>query len=301
MLKEKVERQDVGIVVARFQIHSLHSAHIELIETVKNRCDKVIILLGLSPLRNTINNPLDFRARKTMIQEKYPIMDVHYLDDCRSDEDWSKNLDVQVKKWTNPGQSIMLFGSRDSFIGHYNGKYPTCELESNTFISGTEIRRQVCNNYSPTIDYRAGMIAATATRYPTAYQTVDVAVLNDNNEILLVRKPAEKQYRFIGGFSDPMSNSLEDDVKREVLEETGIEIGGIEYIGSMKIADWRFVGEKDCIKTAFFVAKYVFGRPEGNDDVCDAKWFNINSFHAKYEMVPEHLPLWTALTQKINK
>ena len=297
MLKEKTVKSDVAVIIARYQIHSLHDAHIELIDTVLSKCDRLIIFLGLSPLRNTVVNPLDFRSRKAMILEKYPDVDVHYIDNNRSDEVWSKNLDNQIKKWTNPSQSVILYGSRDSFISHYKGKYETCELESNSFISGTEVRRRVCNNYPPVEAYRAGIIASSASRFPTAFQTVDVAILNDKNQVLLVRKPEEPNFRFLGGFSDPNSNSLEDDVKRETKEEAGgIEIGNIKYVGSTKIDDWRFRGEKDCIKTAFFVAKYIYGNPSGCDDVCEAKWFVLDKL-TKNDIMEEHYPLLDMLAK----
>ena len=148
-------------------------------------------------------------------------------------------------------------------------------MEATTFISGTEVRRRVSNNYPPTSDYRAGMIAATAYRYPTAFQCVDIAVVNDKKEVLIARKPDEKKWRFIGGFSDPRSPSLEADAKREVNEESGVEVDLISYLGSTLIDDWRYRGEQDKIKTALFVAKYIYGKPEGADDIAEVKWVSI--------------------------
>ncbi len=51
-----------------------------------------------------------------------------------------------------------------------------------------------------------------------------------------------------------------EDAKREVQEEAGVEVGNITYLGSTLINDWRYRGEIDKIKTALFVAKYVFGK-----------------------------------------
>jgi len=185
-------------------------------------------------------------------------------------------------------QSVTLYGSRDSFLKAYSGKYNVCELEATTFISGTEVRRRVCNNYPPTADYRAGMIAATAYRYPTAFQTVDIAVVNDKGEILLARKPDEKKWRFIGGFSDPRSVSLEADAKREVTEEASVEVDDITYLGSTLVDDWRYRGEQDKIKTALFLAKYIYGKPEGSDDVAEVKWVQIGTGLTKDNIEPLH-------------
>ena len=298
-MKEKVSKPtDVGVIVGRFQVNELHEAHIDLINSVLNKHDRVILFLGNSNIRNTTSNPLDYRARRAMIAEKFPTVEIHYINDHPSDAAWSKNLDKLITEQLLPMQTITLYGSRDSFLKCYSGKYNVCELEATTFISGTEVRRRVCNNYPPTADYRAGMIAATAYRYPTAFQTVDIAVVNDKREILLARKPDEKKWRFIGGFSDPRSVSLEADAKREVSEESGVEVDMINYLGSTLIDDWRYRGEQDKIKTALFVAKYIYGKPEGADDIAEVKWVPIGTGLGKDNIEPLHHVLVDMFNEK---
>ena len=299
-MKEKVTKAtDVAVIVGRFQVNELHEAHIDLITSVLNKHDRVLLFLGNSTIRNTLNNPLDYRARRTMIADKFPTVEIHYINDNPSDTAWTKNLDKLIGEQLLPMQTVTLYGSRDSFLKCYTGKFNTCELEATTFISGTEVRRRVCNNYPPTADYRAGMIAATAYRFPTAFQTVDIAVVNDKGELLLARKPEEKKWRFIGGFSDPASVSLEEDAKREVQEEAGVEVGNITYLGSTLINDWRYRGEIDKIKTALFVAKYLFGKPEGADDVAEVKWVSINNL-TKNDIVETHHVLIDMFNEKFG-
>lgn len=300
-MKEKREKIDVGVIVGRFQVNQLHEAHIELISSVVATHDKVILFLGNSVIRNTTTNPLDYRARRAMISEVFPNIEIGYINDHPSDKVWSKNLDRQIQDHLLPNQSVRLYGSRDSFLKSYEGKFPTCELESTTFISGTEVRRRVSNNYPPTADYRAGMIAATAYRFPTAFQTVDVAVLNSKNELLLGRKSDENRWRFIGGFSDPSSESLEQDARREVYEEAQIEIGDITYIGSTLIDDWRYRGEADKIKTALFYSRYVFGKPEGADDIAEVRWFSKEDYLNLDNVMEPHHILITMLDNYLNK
>jgi bifunctional NMN adenylyltransferase/nudix hydrolase len=291
---------DVGVIVGRFMVHELHAAHIDLIKTVKERHNKVIIILGLSELRNTINNPLDFKSRKQLIFEHFPDIEVHYISDVPCDKVWSKNLDSLILRFLNPQEIPILYGARDSFIEHYCGKFTTVRLESNSYISGTETRKRVSASYHPSKDYRAGLIAATAHRYPIAYQTVDIAILRGEEDVLMVRKPNESKWRFVGGFSDPSSNSLEEDAKREVAEETGgIEVSNMTYIGSCKIDDWRYKKEKDSIKTAFFICNYVFGSPVGSDDVCECKWFKISELN-EATVVSGHLVLVKMLGNFLN-
>lgn len=304
-MKEKTKTADVGIIVGRFQCHELHAAHIDLITTVSDKHDRVIIFLGNSPLRNTINNPLDFRSRRIMIQEKFPDIDIHYIKDINNDVVWSTQLDLLIKDSVTPNQTVLLYGSRDSFLNSYNGMYDTCELESETLISATEVRKKVSNSYFPSIDYRAGMIAATSHRYPICYQTVDVAVFNENKDkILLCKKPYESKYRFIGGFSDPRSSTLEADVYRETLEEANIEISDIKYLISISIDDWRYKNEVDKIKTAFFTAKYVYGKIQAGDDVSEVKWFSLTDFnnlnYIEENIVDEHYELMKKLVKSVE-
>jgi bifunctional NMN adenylyltransferase/nudix hydrolase len=300
-MKEKVSKPtDVGVIVGRFQVNELHEAHIDLINSVLIKHDRVILFLGNSNIRNTTANPLDYRARRSMIADKFPTVEIHYINDHPSDAVWSKNLDKLIAEQLLPMQTITLYGSRDSFLKCYSGKHTVCELEATTFISGTEVRRRVCNNYTPTADYRAGMIAATAYRYPTAFQTVDIAVINDKREILLARKPDEKKWRFIGGFSDPRSISLEADAKREVSEESGVEVDMITYLGSTLIDDWRYRGEQDKIKTALFVAKYIYGKPEGADDIAEVKWVPIGTGLVKDNIEPLHHVLVDMFNEKFG-
>lgn len=299
MLNVKENKADIGCVIARFQVHELHPAHRELINTVKSRHSRVFVFLGVSVVLNTLDDPLDFRARKAMLLEEFPDLEIFYIKDIPGDDErWSKKLDDLIRENKQPMQTVTLYGSRDSFLKSYKGVYPVLELESTMFISGTEVRKQVRNNYPADKSYRAGMIAATAYRYPTAYQTVDVAIINQNGEILLAKKPNEKKLRFIGGFSDPRSDSLETDAIRETKEEANVAIGTPIYIGSTLVNDPRYHGV-DRIKTALFVAPYIFGRPCGGDDVESVEWRKLDKL-TEEDFVDIHKPLFVMLRDNLK-
>jgi len=295
-------KEDCGILVGRFQVHELHQAHLDLINHVCNLHEKVIIFLGLSPVKTTTNNPLDFEARKQMILEKFPKANVLYIKDTSDDAFWSMELDSKIKDIVGPNQTVVLYGSRDSFISHYSGKYQTKELLQEVYISGSEIRKSIGKKVKSSADFRAGVIWAVYNQYPKVYTTVDIAIIaRDSNgnpaRLLLARKPAETLYRFIGGFAEPNSESFELDAKREVLEEAGdIEIDNLEYVCSMKIDDYRYRNEKDKIKTIFYKCDYIFGTPKASDDVCEIKWFDLNDVEAIHDrVVKEHQTLLATL------
>ena len=72
-------KYSIGCIVARFQVDALHEAHKALIDFVAARHEKLLIVLGISPLPNSRNNPLPFDARRQMIQETYPDAHIIYV------------------------------------------------------------------------------------------------------------------------------------------------------------------------------------------------------------------------------
>jgi bifunctional NMN adenylyltransferase/nudix hydrolase len=282
---------EVGVLVGRFQVDDLHPSHVELIEFVKSRHPKVIILLGCSRVPGTRKYPLDYNARRLMIQEKYPDIIVLPIMNQREDETWSDVLDDTVGPMLTPGQKATLYGGRDSFIPHYSGRFPVVEVEEPTSIagvSGTVVRQRLANTVQANAGFRAGAIWQAYNRFPLVISTVDIAIVDfAKNRLLLAQKPNETKWRLIGGFADVGSETDEEDAKRETMEETGLETGAMYYLGSFKIKDWRYAGEADGIRTRFFVTPYIYGTPEAKDDIKEVKWIDLTTID--YEDInPEH-------------
>lgn len=288
---------DVGIIVGRFQVPDLHDGHRDVIDYVCDQHDKVIVFLGVSPIKATAENPLDFQARRQMLEAAYPErLDVLYINDMNSDELWSRNLDDQISHLLTASQTALLYGGRDSFISHYSGKHPTQELEAEDKVSGTEIRKEVGKKRTKaSVEWREGATWSAFARFPATYPTVDIAIFNeDKSMILLGRKPHEDLWRLPGGFAEPTSESFEQDARREAEEETNLSITDPEYIGSFKIDDWRYRGERDKIKTLLFRAKRQFGEPKAGDDLDEVKWFDVNDLNLT-QIMPNHRILLEAV------
>lgn len=306
----------VGVIIGRFQVPNLHSGHEELIESVCQKHPTVIVLLGLSPLPNTFNNPLGYEERRQMITSAFPKVNVLYVRDQPSDEHWSQDVDGIVNAIIGPNQTAVLYGSRDSFIRYYSGSFQTFELEPSHKVSGTEIRRAVANENVDSEDFRRGKIAASFMRFPTAYQAVDVAIFTpDFTHILLGRKPRQTQFQLIGGFSDPvLSDTLEADAIREAYEETGVEVVIDQYLMSAKVNDWRYRGEVDCVRTVLFSAvthdpaNMMHGvrelgfqrRPD--KELVETKWFDCEQISVSDSVREMHHPLIkSALRHAVNQ
>lgn len=314
--EEVITRQGSGIIVGRFQVPKLTDGHIQLINSVIERHYTVIIAVGVSNVKTTRNNPLNFEMRRKMIlsddritKDEHSNIIVIDVNDHKDDKEWSKQLDAKISQNIPMCNTpTVLYGSRDSFINYYSGKYTTKELLQETYTTGSIERMRKAHAIYDSEDFRAGVIWATQNRYPVCFPTVDVAIFNeDYTKILLGRKPYEQQYRFIGGFvelpreTDLMSNVYHYNVCKEVQEEANIEIGDIQYIGNYRINDWRYKSEKDSIVTSFFIAKKTFGREEPGDDIVELKWFDVNDIDTRRSvfekiLVNEHFQLAHHLT-----
>ena len=281
-MQVKQEKYDTAVIVGRFQVHELHSAHRDLIQSVCDKHEKVIIFLGLAPVVNTKNNPLDFESRKQMIQAEFPNAIIAYIKDVDSDALWSKTLDKQINDLASPTHTVVLYGSRGSFLDLYQGKYPTIELEPESYVSGTDIRTKLSKSVKANPDFRAGVIWASANRFPTTFTTVDVAIFNDDyTEILLGRKENEEKFRLIGGFADPRDGSFEHSAAREMMEETSLGTGSgvssFTYLGSYNIDDWRYRNEVDCIRTLLYAVQPMGRGARPGDDIHELRWFDLTT------------------------
>lgn len=284
---------DVGVLIGRFQVADLHDGHRGLIEDVMARHKKVIILLGVAPIVNSTNNPLDFESRKQMLMHAYPSLTVLYVKDMNDDLRWSQQVDSVIRDVVSPTQSVLLYGSRDSFIRSYLGKFDTHELPTHHQQSGSSLRSEIARMSRDSADFRAGVIWASRNRYPTSYQAVDIAIFDPSyNKLILGHKPNEPGWRLPGGFADPCSPSLEGDAGREALEETGVHVHNLVYVRSFVIDDWRYRNEPDCIKTALFMGT-TWDEPVADDDIDKVQWFGIDevSPESMHLIMPDHRDL----------
>jgi NAD+ diphosphatase len=108
-----------------------------------------------------------------------------------------------------------------------------------------------------------------------------IVLVSDGQSALLGRQaswPAGR-YSTIAGFVEP-GESLEDAVAREVLEETGIEVDGIEYHSSQP---WPFPASLMLGFTAHAVTRDVHRRDQ---ELEDARWFTRGEIAAGVPLLP---------------
>ena len=292
---EKIQESfSVGVLVGRFQVDELTDGHMNLFKEVIVKHDQVVVFLGLSPCKCTVNNPLDFQARKLMINEKFPDIKVYYINDIGSDVLWSDTLDKQIAALRPQKNNVCLYGSRDSFIQYYCGRFPTCVIDQEVMISGTQRRKELASRIERSADFRRGVIWGTMNQYSRSLPTVDIALFNeDYSKVLLARKEFEQGYRFVGGFCQP-GETFEDTTIRETAEETHLNLASVEYVKSFVIDDWRYKSEVDKITTTLFKSKVTDETPVPDDDIFQLCWFPFNK-HTVHSVVEEHKDMFNYL------
>lgn len=293
---------DTAAIIARFQTPYLHEGHVHLINQVSENHSKVVIVLGTSPLAGSRKNPFDYHTREKMIKSQFPEVVVLPLPDEPSDFTWSKSLDGLLES-TFSGEKFSLYGSRDSFIQYYNGKFKTEELPAHGDYNATEIRARYASKVLDSPDFRAGILYAFNVQYKKVFPTVDVALFRNNGEeILLGKKDNSPLLRLPGGFVDPEDISYELAAERELFEEVGdLEVGSMQYEMSVKVDDWRYKNEDDKIITHLFSADFISGQVKASDDIVEVQWVMVSELGPMLDqgiLNPEHRPLFNYLISR---
>jgi len=298
----------VGVIIGRFQCPELTEGHLDLINTVKAKHKKVLILLGRSVVKVTRHNPLDFFTRKLMLNAMFPDIVVMPVKDMGNDDAWSKGVDDQIRSAFDM-ETAVIYGSRDGFAPYYSGKFPVVKLEAvKPGISSTEARLLASETVRDSKEFRLGLIYAAYNKYAIVYPTVDGVLYNaKTGEVLLGHKKTDDKdrWRFPGGFVDTKDDSAEAAVSRELGEETGFmaELSTIKYIGSTKVEDYRYRKEMDGIMTTLWHIPYTWGPVTAGDDLDSVKWFKLDTIiqNNGYQLVDEHKPFVGLLKSYFEK
>lgn len=293
----------VGVVVGRFQVPDLHEGHKRLIQFVGTQCDQLVILVGTSPAVPTRRNPLDFPTRYQMLRTAFPGALVWPIEDENSDERWSQKLDRLLKPL---GGQVTLYGSRDSFLPHYEGRYPKFEVTDAHIepveISATGLREQIQYSVDST-DFRKGVIYAQNNARARVCPVVDIIVYRDG-KILAGRRANETEWRFPGGWVEPTDESLEAAARRELAEETGLSAPRrtLEYVCSERMGTWCYLEENRVFTTVFaWNMEQCKEVAIAGDDLAEVDWFTPYGTDLWDKLIIPHRYLLSTYNQKFSR
>ena len=109
--------------------------------------------------------------------------------------------------------------------------------------------------------------SCNADHFPHIHPCV-IVLVRDHDRFLLVRNAEWPEGRFslVAGFLD-IGESLEECVRREIREESGVEVRNIRYVGSQA---WPFPSQL----MVGFTADYASGEPHADGiEVAETAWF----------------------------
>ena len=125
---------------------------------------------------------------------------------------------------------------------------------------------------APSVAADAGHIrvctACGAHHFPRTDPAVIMLITDDQDRALLGRQPVWPEGRFstLAGFVEP-GEALDDAVRREVMEEVGVEVGDVRYAGSQP---WPFPSS---LMLGFFGTATSSQINVDHDEIAEARWF----------------------------
>lgn len=182
-------------------------------------------------------------------------------------------LAVEIAEWTDSGHYV-LRDFRSLFT----------EMEAAIFAAAVKAKQIVFwdshSRFCPACGTPTGKLDDIAKKcpacgyeiYPNISPAIIVRVEKGDDEILMVRAKnfRDDHYGLVAGFVEA-GETIEECVRREVMEETGLEISEPKYVGSQP---WPFPSGL----MLGFVAKYVSGEIKiQEEELVDARFFRRDS------------------------
>lgn len=294
--------QDTGVIVARFQVPELHPGHRHLINHVKQIHSNMLIVLGNHGGLRTNHDPLTIPERTAMIREScnWPNLRIESLRDHPFSHDrWSDWLDELVTS-KFPGHGAIMYGSRQSFLDVYSGKFKKQSVAPLDESSGTAQRAAI--QPSSAMSAREAVIYNEMHRPSIAYSAADVAIVDDARERVLgiTKHWFDGLWSLSGGFVDPEKDRHDEDTARR---ERGEEVLGVTtsdvYLklgDRIRVDDPRYRKSKDKIFSQLFVTQFRGGSPGAGDDAKGVRWFERDELESMF--VPWHQPLVARLKER---
>ena len=136
--------------------------------------------------------------------------------------------------------------------------------------------------------------------YANSKPTASALVVDDRGRLLLTRRavePFKGDWDIPGGFLEEGEHPL-DGIRRELREETGLEVEPLEFFGVFMD---RYGGESTAQATLnlLWTARVLGGEERPDDDVSELRWFAPDELPADDQLafrpnVPQVLLAWRA-------
>lgn len=173
---------------------------------------------------------------------------------------------TRILRDCQPDEHLFAMGAAESLYRWYStNRY--CGRCGKEMTHGTTERSQVCPHCGHTV-------------YPKICPAVIVAVC-DGDRILLTRYAGRpfKRHALIAGFAE-IGESIEDTVRREVMEEVGLKVKNLRFYKSQP---WVFT---DCLLMGFYADLDGSDKVKlQEDELSEALWFHRDEIPRDYSVI----------------
>ncbi len=299
-----------GFIISRLQ--GFHKGHRSLILNALKYSNTLTVLIGSSNKAGSLKNPFTYKERVKMAKMGLPagipvtfelLPDFDYNDDL-----WEEYLHNTIGMLTKEGHTPTIFtsqkGEDDLLRKEWARDIEVISFPVHKQISATDVRKALLasdmgylneNVPNPSIlvplmkecskpMYEKHMAVLRNqytwkdSPYPVISSCTDAVILDRERHVLLVRRgkhPGKGLWALPGGHLEPNLTEAQN-VYKEVLEETGLEINDTHYVKDDRFdaVDRSEAGR--IVTTAFaFQVNSLLPEVTGGDDAAEARWFTI--------------------------
>jgi 8-oxo-dGTP diphosphatase len=128
--------------------------------------------------------------------------------------------------------------------------------------------------------------------YASSEPTASAIVLDDAGRLLLARRaqdPYRGKWDLPGGFLEEGEDPL-DGVRRELLEETGLTVEPLEFVG-VWVDRYGEGSEAPATLNLYWTARVLAGEPRPADDVAELAWIDPDELPPEGELAFRNVAL----------
>lgn len=145
-------------------------------------------------------------------------------------------------------------------------------------------------------DDRARCPACGSVYYASAKPTACALCVDERGRVLLARRanePFKGSWDLPGGFLEEDEHPL-DALRRELMEETGLEVEPLEFVGAW-LDRYPYGTHTASTLNLYWTARVLAGSPKAADDVAELGWFRPDELPAENQLafhIADVLRVW---------
>ncbi|PHR96403.1 MAG: ADP-ribose pyrophosphatase [Leeuwenhoekiella sp.] len=176
--------------------------------------------------------------------------------------DISANLLNQINKIKSLAEAGLVFNKENYDAERYE-ELRAISLEMMSILADVKVE-QLSNFFLPETDY------------PTPKVDVRGLILNEKNEVLLVKETVDGKWTLPGGWAD-IGLTPKENVLKEIEEETGFKAEVRRLLAVLDKREYPHPPQTHYVYKLCFLCEITEGSFDPNFDIGEVNWFDINN------------------------